>query len=85
MFFVDFEEVGDWDAHLVGTPNKVSFLLIKLRTNAFSRLVELYCFFDRVRNLCEGLSINRVNKLFLLQFDLVCFVNFSSRKLHGLH
>ncbi len=85
MFFVNFKEVWYWDAHLVRTPNEVSFFQIKLGANTFRGLVEFDSFLDRIRYLGKRFFVQRVNKLFLLEFNLIGLVDFAGCKLDGLH
>ena len=77
MFFVNLDEVGDRDAHLVGAPDKFCLLEIELCGVALAALVKLDGLMDWVRNLSEHLLIHVEDELFLLEFDLVCLVHLS--------
>ena len=77
MFFVNLDEVGDRDAHLVGAPDQFCLLEIELCSVALTGLVKLDGLMDWVRNLSEHLLIHVEDELFLLEFDLVCLVHLS--------
>ena len=71
MLLVDIDELWDGYLHLVGSPNKVSFLLRFLVLDALRLLIELNRVFNWVRNLRESLFFFAVAEFLLLNFDLV--------------
>lgn len=75
MLLVNVKELWNWNTHLVGSPNQVSFVAGFLILNSFSLLVVADSFIDGVGDLCEGLLTFVKDKSFLLNFDLVCLVD----------
>lgn len=75
MLLVNLKKVRYRDAHLVRTPDKLRLLQIEVLCVTLTLLVKLYRLVYRVRNLRELLFVHVVNKLFLLQLDLVDLVD----------
>jgi hypothetical protein len=71
MLFVKGNEIWNRDAHLVGAPNKVSFLDIIVSLNAFSVLIKLDSLANWVGNDSEVLLIFVVAEPLFLHFNVV--------------
>lgn len=76
MFFVNFEEIWDWDRHLIWTIYQIHFFQGLLSRNTFSLLVIANCIFCWVVNRVEFLFISFVDEFFLLDLDLEGFTDF---------
>jgi len=77
MLLIDWHEVRDWDAHLVGTPDQVDLLDTEFIWDALDVLVMTYGVIHWVGDHGERLAVLFVNELFLLNFHLEWFANFT--------
>jgi len=77
MLLVNVEELRNWHAHFVGSPNEVRLPAREIILDAFRTLVKCDGFVDRVRNLGESLFVFVIDEFFLQDFHLVGLVNLS--------
>jgi hypothetical protein len=77
MLLVKSDEVWNWDAHLVRTPNQISLFDVVISLDSLGFLEELDGLFYRVRDHSKVFFIFVVAESLFLHFNVVHQIDFS--------